>query len=394
MSKTLVQGQLTDIHDPSLSYLEIELIRLTSEEELRNEAYNQAGTDLQDIWNKIVGLEKIIHSHASEIENLKIECVASRPEEAFWQLHKPSSDPSAPTIYNEQSQQLSLQSAGRLADIQILKEKIRIKEGYRLRLSVLEESINKCRLQLHQLTESLKMQQKTSHHDGSIDYTHGGINASMNIRNLLLETSHNISVLEADYMRTSGEYDLLTAELQAALNSKDNQDLFTVTITSQDGDKSVVLPGVPPAQSSAENAVIYQNQANADTTHRKVDSDLLEILSHGSVALSPDLIEAVKKGTFCTTSHLKDISHATSPNTTNYINKVFDFTLSEVLAGAAALQRMNGEAAVAYLVRVERRLAALLSMEDQLQEELHQKIEDLKVLKKQVGISVLCGELC
>eukprot|EP01034_Spumella_vulgaris_P026223 gene26223-32763_t len=210
----------------------------------------------------------------------------------------------------------------------------------------------------------------TTHHDS--------IANSMTVRNMLLETTRNIEALEADYLRSTADHDLLDRELSVVLNSPEYSDLFGGQSHSNGSSSSLVV------HTSSSSQLSFSASKASHQAH-KMDASLLEIISQGATPLSHDLVEALKTG-----SVFRNQSDATPADSA--ADGSCDFSLSEVLdesatsssSSSAGVQRSNGEEAVQYLIRLQRRLSGLRVLETQVRGDFETKLTQVKRDKEQM----------
>ncbi len=385
MYQDLIENEANAESDQqSISYLEVELKRLLGEEQFRKDHYNSSRAELQEIWNKIVGLQGYINTVKCETENVKIECIVNHSDDAGGR------------------KELTIESANRLASAQGLKEKIRQKEGLRVRLILIADKLKLARQQLSQLTDSLT---KSIKHNNTItsneivnyntsSSTHqGSIATSMSIRNLLVETSRNIEQLEADQVKSSADFQLLEKELSAVLDDQQFSQVLDPSSADNGGQgwkkgvyeeshHYVPASGNNGSKGSAGGAGINHSAAFAPAAaakkNSKLDKTLLDVISHGA-PLSKDLIDVLKKGAPIGGDAQETVGAAGSSVDQN-------ISLADVESGAvsAAVQRMNGEEPAQYLVRLQRRLSALELLLSQAQKEFNGKVDEVKKLREQV----------
>lgn len=117
-----------------LDNLRKDLQRLCVEEEERKREYYGGRADLQEIWDKLVSLRTHINKFESDIENAKIEDIM-RGAGGMGNIDYATASQRSMTAG------LSLESAGRLADINKLKEKLRMKDVLRGRIAIFEDRI-------------------------------------------------------------------------------------------------------------------------------------------------------------------------------------------------------------------------------------------------------------
>lgn len=346
-----------------LDFLKQELQRLTNEEEERKRDYNGGRADLQEIWDKLVSLRTHINKFESEIENAKIEDIMRGASSIEAVNYAPSSNRSMNTS-------MSIESAGRLADINKLKEKLRMKDVVRGRIAILEDKVLDGRRQLAKCSDAMKSgatyytlnSEQFRVPAASLSNTTNPSNSAhrtLPLRQALLAISENVTEWEDELLRSMNELKQLEADVSNKLNS-------------QDASSSVFsTPSASPTKPTT-------NASNRNT----VDESIVDLITHGP-PLSADLVNALRNGV----EHIFTNTNTTSMN----MNSECEFSLHEVTTGQANVVRINGEAPKLYSMRLQRRLGSLLTLELQIQLEFQAKVVHVKQCRDMVsGLLLYC----
>lgn len=364
-----------------MDFLRAELRRLTAEEEERKRAYHGGRADLQEIWDKLVSLRTFINKFETEIESAKIEDIM-RGVGSVEAMNYIQPSRSANTS-------VTVNSAGRVADINKLKEKLRMKEILKGRVAVLEEKIVEGRRHIAKCSDAMK--QGAQNYTLSIEQysllfanstlsssglaPHSGSMAkSVALRQALLGISERVNNWEDELMKCNNELKQLEGDLSrdisysAVMNhearmysnslspSKSQQDSFALT----------------PYQGGAQNSSVYNSaRKTLHTSATSADDAVMDIITHGA-PLSNDLVNALRQG-------VDTVFDANNNRTSSNLTlSDCEFSLYEVMSGQAGVMRMNGESPKMYIMRLQKRLGSLLTLELQIQLEFQAKVTEVK----------------
>lgn len=399
--------------------LQSELSRVKAEEECKRVDYNHSREDLQETWDKLVSLRTHISYFNLVIEDTKVECIAAETN------HPVYGDLEAIT---DGSINYSLHSASRVAAIQALKERIRVKEGLKARVVMLEQKLVESRKQLHVFSEALKNNSNVNFNSTSISSSLaavGNVPQSLELRQIILQTSHHLEGNEKEYIRAKAELEMVELELSKALNSEENEEIFRMQAQSQSrgrfaqrngvdkpitlsyadinriGDiaygrdishTSDILPslGLDSAQSALLGVSSPYTSTPGPRTQLKVtanystDKSMVDLISVG-LPLSTDLIHAIRTG---------EIYNNTLEYLVNRHQIRCELTLYEALSGQARIRRMNGEPPKLFLDRLLRRRDSLLVLDTQLQAEVVERIETVKKMREIVRMLHVLVFIC
>lgn len=363
--------------DQQYEFMSKELRRICIVEESKRKHYHANRQDLQEIWDKLVSLRTHINRFTSEIENVKIEEIVQDFE------NKQSSQ-----SLNESTLGLSIESAGRLADVHFLREKIRLKEALKGRVALIEESLAELRRQLLIYSDAIKLgsdwyQSKLNNDAEMSTGKYLKTSSTMEIRRALLDTSENINILEVELSNVTYELKIAEENLSKMLMNTTASEISAYGRSkpfSNDAvlwDKSNISPGI---YNSPHKKHIHNNSSPAS-------SSMIDIVTQGP-AFSNDLADALRYGIEGNDQFLSNKRHKPNPSMTTTASPAStlecEFSLHEVLSGQAAIVRMNGEKPRSYAMRLERRLSSFIVLEEQLQGEFTAKIEAVKHLHTEV----------
>ena len=376
----------TDARHSKMSALQLDnlkkdLQRLCVEEEECKREYYGGRADLQEIWDKLVSLRTHINKFESDIENAKIEDIM-RGAGGMGNIDYATSSQRSMTAG------LSLESAGRLADINKLKEKLRMKDVLRGRIAIFEDRILDGRRQLAKCTDAMKS--GSSHYLLSSEQyklpasaqlpittnVNGSPHKQLTARQALLAISENVTEWEDELRRARNELKAIESEMAQEINISTQHSLSFSTIPSAAG-------GVTGNTNNTAHSGAVTNKPAHATNHG--DESVQDLIANGP-PLSSDLAQALRQGV----EHIFDASN--NRTNTNLSLSECEFSLHEVMSGQASIVRINGEAPKVYILRLQRRLGSLLTLELQIQLEFQAKVARVKQARDVVRFR--CVLLC
>jgi hypothetical protein len=375
-----------------MEFLERELRRLLALEENRKKDFYSSRNELQEIWDKLVSLRSHINRFESEIENAKIEDIMN----SSVHTSQSSRFNGGSNYYSQQAvdhdDSLTVSSAWREADINVLKDKVRVKVTYKGKIAILEEKVIAGRRQISEWTNILFQ----GGSGAQIDIT-----TSMNTRKNLLQLSNDVVNMEKELAHTKAALKQMDLELVSALqHAKSNRssDMSSAYYAHNEAahDDSMIAThltridlGAPlqHQRTAAGTDVVNMSLswgAGAQTqTQTQIDGTMKDLITQGP-PLSADLADALRGGldhclSLVRRRHPRRGADSAAGGAEVNLNMLSEceFSLHEVLTGHAAVVRMNGEAPKMYLLRLERRLGSLLTLELQLQLEFQSKMKAL-----------------
>ena len=368
------------------NFLRNELNRLSLEEESRKKEYFSYRSDLQEIWDKLVSLRTHINKFQTDIENTKIEEIMRGAGSILASNY-------ATFSMNESNEgiSMSVDSAHRVATMNKLKEKIRMKDVLKGRKATIEERIIEGRKQLGRVSEALKALGSTATITTTTGSTDTAVNRNLALRQGLLTISNKINTWEDELVSTSTELKQLESDLSGEINTA------TILVNSNN------LTGTSNSYSTNtpnKSNISYSNSNNTTTIGTMVDSTratvnhdqaLIDIITHGP-ALSHSLTTALRTGgvQLCNNNILNTTTPHSTTTANNNVNILTncEFSLYEVITGQANIVRVNGETPAMYIMRLQRRLSSLLTLELQIQLEFQSMITVVKQAREQVSVSV------
>jgi len=359
-----------------LESLKKELQRLCAEEEERKREYYGGRADLQEIWDKLVSLRTHINKFESDIENAKIEDIM-RGSGGMGGMDYTSSSQRSMTAG------LSLESAGRLADINKLKEKLRTKDVLRGRIAIFEDRILDGRRQLAKCTDAMKS--GSSHYLLSSEQyklpssaplpistnVNGSPHKQLTTRQALLAISENVTEWEDELRRARNELKVIESEMAQEINISTQHSLSYSTIPSATGGATGNPNSINPSGAPANRPNTVNN-----------DESVQDLIANGP-PLSTDLANALRHGV----DHIFDASN--NRTNSNLSLSECEFSLHEVMSGQASIVRINGEAPKVFILRLQRRLGSLLTLELQIQLEFQAKVTRVKQARDVVRTKLL-----
>jgi predicted nucleic acid-binding Zn-ribbon protein len=375
----------------SVGFLKTELHRLAADEEGRKKDYHWARAELQEIWDKLVSLRSHINKFQSDIENAKIEEIMRGAGSVMASNYSSASGETY----------LSLDSANRAASINKLKEKIRMKDVLKGRISMLEEKIVEGRKQLPRVTESLKLAGLQSQANLSTDLNistvstpgssaDASLSRTMALRQAILTISDKINTWENELLHARNDLKDLEVDLSGEISSITMGHPGAASSGADVADSSVLSRiGPTPSKLAQSNSHVSAQQSarktqNLNSTPARDDS-INDIIAHGP-PLSSSLASALRTGACGSASAGITAAGADSSGWT--MMQDCEFSVYEVITGQAAVVRLNGEAPALYVMRLQRRLGSLLTLELQMQLEFEGKVAQVKQYRD--AVSVLC----
>lgn len=286
--------------------LQNEIRKLKISEQMKRREYAQMQDNVQDTWDKLVNLRSHIALFNSAIEEVRIE-------EATYYANS--------SLSSMDSNDLTSDMATRLSSLHALREKVRLKEGLKAKVTLMEEQLIVLRKKLSDQAEYLSKTSNSMIADASgsasketlVTLNEHRLEDSMSARTALLISSRKLEDFESEYLQNVSELELVELEISEVM--KWNPDLEKEASSNTD---DLSPPKTPPRTSK-------------------------------DIPMTPS--------TYCPIS------------------------LHEVLSGQARVTRINGEDASKYRVRLEKRVAGLKILDEQLNKELNQKNADLLKIK-------------
>lgn len=364
-----------------MDFLRAELRRLTAEEEQQKRAYQGGRADLQEIWDKLVSLRTFINKFETEIESAKIEDIM-RGVGSVEAMNYIQPSRSANTS-------MTVNSAGRVADINKLKEKLRMKEVLKGRVAVLEEKIIEGRRHIAKCSDAMKQgavnytlsidqynllfASSTLSSSGLTSHT-GSMAKSVALRQALLGISERVNNWEDELMKCNNELKQLEGDLSrdisysAVMNHEARMYGNSLSPTKSQQESFALTP----YKSDTQHSSVYNSaRKTLHTSVASTDDAVMDIITHGA-PLSNDLVNALRQGV--------DTVFDVNNNRTSSGLTLSDceFSLYEVMSGQAGVMRMNGESPKLYIMRLQKRLSSLLTLELQIQLEFQAKVTEVK----------------
>jgi len=317
----------------SLATMQAELQRLQGEEENWRKQHNHSRGNLQEAWDKLVQLRTHISLFRSAIEEATIEDVSLQAESEAWRVAHPDRALTGRVP-------LTVESAIKFGDVHGIREKLRLKEGLQRKVALVEELLADLRVQLSRHSTELT---RVNTLGGS---TYGSaaeaVGHSMVLRQAVISISQQLEDAEQDYLSARKELETVEIELSSIL------------------EKARAVGDAEDARTAAASAAKASAAEAARASHTE------ETLSH--------LVSAVLQGREPPPAITALTARVHAPAAPARC----EFSLHEVLSGYARVTRLNGEEPRVYRARLEKRLSALMVLDQQLQDELLVKTEDVR----------------
>lgn len=368
----------------SAGFLRGELYRLVAEEEQRKKEYFEHRNDLQEVWDKLTSLRTHINKLQTDIENAKIEEIMRDAgsliaSSAISSLGRPGSEAHSVTI----------ESAERAAIITKLKDKVRMKDVLNARVSSLEEKIVEGRKQLFRVAEALKStptQQSGTLNTSLVERGDNSVSRALALRQAILTISDKVNTWEDELVHVRSDLKQVDMQLADELSIMTER-LHPGNICSRGNTDSTIKDR---SSSVGSSSALQAARGARQPTVGGVDDALADIATHGP-PLSASLTAALRTGEV-------DLSLSSAAGTfagadaaqMNMLQEC-EFSVYEVLSGQAAVPRINGEAPALYIMRLQRRLGSLLTLELQIQLEFQAKLAQVRQSRDLVS---QCSQPC
>mmetsp|Transcript_27391 Transcript_27391/g.46286 ORF Transcript_27391/g.46286 Transcript_27391/m.46286 type:complete len:2248 (+) Transcript_27391:148-6891(+) len=274
---------------------------------------------------------------------------------------------------DDEEARISAESA-RIIHLQVLREKVRMRDALRGDLQALEEKLNSTRRELDEASNMLISTSQVAKEQprGSM------VGVSKGIRDKVTTLSTTLSDAEVSYVNLTQQQLTIETEVRTSLEQ--------LHINEQEQLQKQQRAGV------TSNALIQSGQQPDLTLLTENDCDRLIRESQSAMA--------AKNGIFTwstnpnkTPQKKQQTERAASAavyqleqgnNRSTGLGGATNLTLDEILQGRAKLTRMNGEKAGAYRSRLQKRLAGMLVILGQLQAEVDEKTLAVKVARERM----------
>ena len=343
----------------SLATMQAELQRLMAEEENWRKQHNHSRGNLQEAWDKLVQLRTHITLFRSAIEEATIEDVSLQAESEAWRVAHPDRALTGRVP-------LTVDSAIKFGDVHGIREKLRLKEGLQRKVALVEELLADLRVQLSR--HSTELTRVNSLGGGTYGSAAEAVGHSMVLRQAVISISHQLEDAEQDYLSARKELETVEIELSSILEkARTVGDAEDARVAAADASKAAAAE----AARASNTEETLSNLVSAVLQGREPPPAITALTARVNVAAVPARCE---------------------------------FSLHEVLSGYARVIRLNGEEPRVYRARLEKRLSALMVLDQQLQDELLAKTEDVRrdrdrlreveVLRLRVELQVTQCALC
>jgi len=336
----------------SISVLTNEIKKLRMVEDMKRREHASLQDGLQDTWDKLVNLRSHISLFKSSIEEVRVE-------EATYFAH-------AFADSNEgKSSELTSEMATRLGNLHALREKVRLKEALKSKIVMMEEQLDSMRQKLSQSMEELSQNGQSS-----------VINAG---------SSHAVTSPQRNPRARSTS----PTPFQVIAKTEEHRVEDAMSV------RAAVL------ETSRQLEVLEKNYVQSVSELEFVELEINEVLKwNPEYADGSADDEKEPRSTYS----LDESSSKTSGRSLNQ-SSYCPVSLHEILSGQAHIIRINGEAPTKYRQRLEKRLAALMVLDEQLQKELNAKNEvvnkvrsvmkdiEIQRLRKEVELNNMQQEL-
>lgn len=369
----------------SAGFLRSELYRLVAEEEQRKKEYLEHRNDLQEVWDKLTSLRTHINKLQTDIENAKIEeimrdagsLVASS---AFSSLERSGSHQSS----------ITLESADRVAIITKLKDKVRMKDVLKARVSSLEEKIVEGRKQLFRVTEALKStptQPSGSLDTSVVEGSGSSVSRALALRQAILTISDKVNTWEDELVHARSDLKEVDAQLADEISIMTDR-LHPGSNSRRDSAGGTAGGGRGRSSGSFGSSSALQATRGRQSSAGAMDDALVDIASHGP-PLSASLSAALRTGGAELSLISGTSTFAGADAAQMNLLQECEFSVYEVLSGQAVVPRINGEAPALYIMRLQRRLGSLLTLELQIQLEFQAKLAQVRQSRDLVRFSIV-----
>lgn len=361
--------------------LKNELANLKIEEEAKRVLFYRNKELLQECWDKYISLSAQIQSYKDEIEKVQLEIILNSVSPFEEDSHDEEAIDGATPV-------TSLDAADRLVQLKNARNKFRLKESLRHKVYFLEEKQAESKRLIRQLTEELRRSLGDSTDDlyANLD----NITNSMQIRKRLLDLNTALEQTQREYLAAQGDLERVEAECLALLNLP----IVRHQLAESGLDQS---ESIDPLSHSTPQ----EFPPDRDTSPSALDPEIVQDILSSGPGLSEDLSHAIRKLALTPngTEEKKQVllhTRVTKAALDSSADSCLDISLDEALAAGATgsgdptykpvIDRANGEAPKAYLIRLEKRLISLEYLKAELQQEFNHHLESLKNSREQVNI--------
>eukprot|EP01041_Mallomonas_annulata_P000374 gene374-683_t len=383
--------------DHELLVIQNELQIITEEEDVKRKIHNQYRNDLQESWDKLVNLRSHILTFQKSIDEAALEearSYASGHASMQWET------PASASQGSSQRSEMTLESTYRLADLQILQQKLPLREALRERMIASETRLKALREELDVKSDSLTRCGRelggggggSSMGGGSSGVDTGGggmdlISRSMDLRQSLMAVSRELEEAESEYVRSSAEFEIIESELTRCMRGMSLADTTTITGASSNR-------GGGGGTGTGRGDGIDMSKLYLDTSGYRTPG------LHHTPSLGPDIPPYMYNTNTTATSSDNNVNNnninnnpwniSQNSNSSNNMSGALmtigvgmgmgegggggsslgggsgvGFSLHEVLGGHAMVRRLNGEHPYSYRTRLEARLVSLGVLEGQ-----------------------------
>lgn len=392
---------MTFIGDSTVTYSELstlraDLGRICKEEAAKKELHSERCKELQSTWDKLVTLRTHVSYFRAAIEEATIEDVCVQTRSIRREDHSKLSeykqrDRSLEYEFSnisDRDKNISLSSTSRVILLQIIREHVRNRDVTKQRLGTYEKDLADLRLKLEKCTSQLLeisdiAQTAATGVSRTLEY-------ALSLRSKIKALTENIHQLEVIY--TSAEQELVNTESELSkavkdLNVLDNQGgdgeegggaLLDYTGDNRSAgsieeslkDSNIFLS----LKNSNSNAVGLFSWSQLEGEKRIQELHVIHDKSKEKEKESGD--HSVTKSS--SERYLLNLPKEVPVNyNESKISKselaVCDFSIDEVCAGRARIQRIKGEDASHYRMRLQKRLSSLMVLLAQIQSEVDMK---------------------
>ena len=323
----------------NLYNLRAELNRLCDDEEAKRKNHIHSKGSLQEAWDKLLQLRSHISWFRTVIDEVTLEEVSLRAEQDSLKSIEPS------LINGNGTIPLTVDSAIRLGSLNDMRENIRLKEGLKRKLALLDDLLDGIRFQLAENSKVLIRM------NDSVDpLNNESLSSSMAVRHNILTLSQQLSNAEEEYSSSENELERIEHYLSRELEKVRSTDFDYIATHSSSDVHNLHSVDQQQQQMSNENlATIVEAVLQGKDDHTSIQT-----LNFGEKGNKSKVNVTLSKPIRC------------------------EFSLHEVLSGHARVIRLNGEDPKVYRGRLEKRLSVLVILDKQLQQELLAKTEDVR----------------